>query len=144
MSVIERSALVSYSAQQMFALVNDIEAYPQFMAGCSAAKILRRGDDWLEAQLEINRGGVKQSFTTRNTLVEPVSMSMELLEGPFSKFSGLWEFQILSDSACKVVFTLDFTFSNPLMGMMMKGVFENVASEQVKSLCGRAKVIYSE
>lgn len=142
MSHIERSALVSYSVQQMFSLVNDIESYPEFMDGCSAAKILQRGDGWIEARLELNKRGVKQSFVTRNTLDEPHSMTMQLVEGPFKKFSGKWEFQTLNDLACKVNFTLDYIFSNPLLGIMMKSTFEQVAGEQVHSLCERAKKVY--
>lgn len=144
MSKIERSALVAFSAQQMFSVVNDIEAYPQFMRGCSAAKILQRGDNWIEAQLELQRGGIKQSFITRNFLDEPYSMTMELVQGPFKKFHGRWEFEALSEQACKVHFILDFAFANPLMGMMLKAVFEQVASEQVQSLCERANYIYGE
>ena len=144
MSKIEKSALVSYSAQQMFSLVNDIESYPQFMRGCSAANILKRGDNWIEAQLELQRGSFKQSFTTRNTLQEPQLMTMELVEGPFKTFTGEWSFQALSESACKVCFKLDFTFANPLLGMMMNSVFEQVATEQVQSLCERAVETYGK
>lgn len=140
--MIERSALVSYSVQQMFSLVNDIESYPAFMDGCSAAKILQRGDGWIEARLELNKRGITQTFVTRNTLDEPNTMTMQLVEGPFKKFSGKWQFDALSESACRVNFTLDYVFSNPLLGMMMKSTFEQVAGEQVHSLCERAKQIY--
>lgn len=142
MSTIERSALVTFSAQQMFSLVNDIEAYPQFMRGCSAAKILQRGDNWVEAELELQRSGFKQSFVTRNTLDEPHSMTMELIKGPFKKFHGKWEFQALSEQACKVRFVLELAFANPLMGMMLNSVFEQVATEQLQSICERAQQIY--
>lgn len=128
----------------MFSLVNDIESYPQFMRGCSAAKILQRGENWIEAELELQRGGIKQRFVTRNMLDEPHSMTMELVQGPFKKLHGKWEFQALSEQACKVRFTLDFVFSNPLMGLMMNSAFEQVASEQVQSVCERAKQIYAE
>ena len=144
MSVIERSALVNFSAKQMYSLVNDIESYPEYMASCSTAEILQRGDNWLEARLELNKSGVKQSFVTRNTLDEPHSMTMQLVDGPFKKFNGKWEFQELSANACKVSFTLDYVFSNPLMGMMMNSTFEEVAGEQVRNLCERAKDVYGK
>jgi len=139
---IERSALVAFSRQQMFALVNDIESYPQYMAGCVGAKILSRGDDWLEARLVLSGAGFKQSFITRNQLVEPSSMKMSLVEGPFKTLQGEWSFQALSDSACKVLFSLEYAFSNRLFGMAAGAVFEKIASEQVHSLCERAKAIY--
>jgi ribosome-associated toxin RatA of RatAB toxin-antitoxin module len=81
--VVNRSALVNYSAQQMFDLVNDIEAYPQYMDGCVGAKVLKREGEWLEARLELSKAGVSQSFVTRNQLQAPESMSMVLVDGPF-------------------------------------------------------------
>ncbi len=143
MSHVERSALVKYSAQKMFDLVNNIESYPQFMPGCRAANILEKGEDWLLARLELHRGGFTQSFTTRNTLNSPLSMSMQLVEGPFKKFHGQWLFTSLANDACKVSFSLDYEFANPILGVMMKSTFETVASEQVQCLCERAQQVYS-
>ncbi len=143
MSRIERSALVNFSAPQMYSLVNDIERYPEFMHGCSGAEILERGENFLTARLELNKAGTKQAFVTRNELNEPTSMTMKLIEGPFKKFSGRWQFDALKDDACKVTFSLDYEFANPLLGMLMKATFEKVASEQVNCLCERAKTIYA-
>ncbi|MFC3115642.1 type II toxin-antitoxin system RatA family toxin [Cellvibrio fontiphilus] len=139
---VERSALVNYSAQQMFDLINDIEAYPQFMEGCVGAKILARGDDWLEARLELSKAGVSQSFVTRNQLQPPLSMSMTLVDGPFKFLSGVWRFQPLGDAACKVSLGLEFELSNRLLGLAVGKLFEAVSNKQVDSLCARAKVVY--
>lgn len=139
---VERSALVNYSAQQMFDLINDIEAYPQFMEGCVGAKILARGDNWLEARLELSKAGVSQSFVTRNQLQPPLSMSMTLVDGPFKFLSGVWRFQPLGDAACKVSLGLEFELSNRLLGLAVGKLFEAVSNKQVDSLCARAKVVY--
>ena len=139
---VERSALVNYSAQQMFDLINDIEAYPQFMDGCTAAQILARGDDWLEARLSLSKAGVSQSFVTRNQLVSGQSMTMELVDGPFTFLRGLWQFRALSESACKVSFELEFELQNRLQGMAVGKLFEAVSHKQVDALCARAKQIY--
>lgn len=143
MPVVERSALVNYSTQQMFDLVNDIEAYPQYMDGCIGAKILRREEDWLEARLELSKAGVSQSFITRNQLLPPHSMTMSLLDGPFAYLNGKWQFTALSDHACKVSFTLDFELKNRLLGMAVGKLFESMVNKQVDALCARAKVIYA-
>lgn len=139
---VERSALVNYSAQQMFDLVNDIEAYPQYMEGCVAAKIIARGEDWLEARLELQKAGVRQSFVTRNQLHAPTQMTMNLVDGPFAYLRGQWRFQPLSDSACKVSFELEFEMTNRLLGMAVGKLFESIGSKQVDALCARARVIH--
>jgi ribosome-associated toxin RatA of RatAB toxin-antitoxin module len=139
---VNRSALVNYSAQQMFDLVNDIEAYPQYMDGCVGAKILKREGDWLEARLELSKAGVSQSFVTRNQLLAPESMSMILVDGPFKYLKGCWRFTALNETACKVSFDLEFELQSKLLGMAVGKLFESVASKQVDALCERAKQIY--
>ncbi len=139
---VNRSALVNYSAQQMFDLVNDIEAYPQYMDGCVGAKILTREGDWLEARLELSKAGVSQSFVTRNQLQAPESMSMTLVDGPFKYLKGYWRFIALNETACKVSFDLEFELQSKLLGMAVGKLFESVASKQVDALCERAKQIY--
>jgi len=139
---VERSALVNYSAQQMFELVNDIEAYPQYMEGCVGAKVLARGEDWVEARLELSKAGVTQSFVTRNQLQAPQLMSMQLVEGPFKRLQGAWRFTPLNDTACKVSFSLEFELQNRLLGMAVGKLFESVSNKQVDALCARAQQIY--
>lgn len=139
---VNRSALVNYSAQQMFDLVNDIEAYPQYMDGCVGAKVLKREDDWLEARLELSKAGVSQSFVTRNQLQAPERMSMVLVDGPFKYLKGCWRFTALNETACKVSFDLEFELQSKLLGMAVGKLFEAVASKQVDALCERAKQIY--
>ena len=142
MHKVERSALVNYSAQQMFELVNDIEAYPQYMEGCVGAKVLARGEDWVEARLELSKAGVTQSFVTRNQLQAPQLMSMQLVEGPFKRLQGAWRFTPLNDTACKVSFSLEFELQNRLLGMAVGKLFESVSNKQVDALCARAQQIY--
>lgn len=139
---VERSALVNYSAQQMFDLVNDIEAYPQFMEGCVGATILSRGEDWLEARLTLNKAGVNQSFVTRNQLQPPHSMTMDLVDGPFKYLRGIWRFSPLGDNACKVSFELEFELQNRLLGMALGKLFETASNKQVDALCARARAVY--
>lgn len=141
--VIERKALVNFSAQQMFDLVNDIEAYPSYMAGCHGAQVLERGDDWLIARLDLAKSGLHHSFTTRNTLHRPSRMSMELVNGPFKKFRGTWEFHALGESSCEVKFHLEYEFSNFLVGMAAGPVLHKLAGEQVDSVCQRARTVYN-
>jgi ribosome-associated toxin RatA of RatAB toxin-antitoxin module len=137
-----RSALVMFSAQQMFDLVNDIEAYPLFMQGCVAAKVLSREPNRVTARLELQKMGIKQAFTTCNTLVPGESIHLQLQEGPFKRFEGLWRFIPLQANACKVEFSLTYEFGNLLLGLAAGKWMEAVASEQVDALCARARVVY--
>ncbi len=126
----------------MFALINDIESYPEYMPGCVGAKVLNRGEDWIEARLDLAKLGVKQSFSTRNILSPPNSMTMALIDGPFKRLSGEWQLQALNDSACKVIFWLEFEVSFSILAMALPKLMEHVASEQVDAVCRRAKQVY--
>ncbi|MGR9052054.1 MAG: type II toxin-antitoxin system RatA family toxin, partial [Gammaproteobacteria bacterium] len=84
MTVVKKSALVRFSAQKMYALVDDIEAYPEFLPWCEGSRIIKRHEDIVEAELMIAKGGFKKSFSTRNTLDSGGRITMALLNGPFS------------------------------------------------------------
>lgn len=143
MAKIERSAIVEFSAQQMFDLVNDIESYPKFMQGCVSAQIIERSDNELVGKLCLKRAGVSQEFTTRNILDAPRSITMELVEGNFSNFHARWEFVALADSACKVSLLMEFQFKSGLVDMALGKLFSSSANNLVEALVGRAQQVYS-
>jgi len=134
---------VQYSCEQMFALVNDIEAYPDYMEGCQSAQILQRGEGWVEARLTLGLVGQRQSFVTRNRLYPPSRMTLELVEGPFKHFAGLWQFTPLGEQGCKLSLQLDFALQNPLLAMLAGKFFEKMAATQVDAVSRRAREIYS-
>lgn len=140
--VIERSALANYSAEKMYALVHDFEAYPHYMPGCVGAELLESGEDWIKARLDLAMAGLKQSIVTRNTLQAAQAMHIDQVEGPFAHFKGKWSFDTLSPEACKVVFVMEFAFASRILGLAAGKLFEQVASQQVKAICERAKFIY--
>ena len=108
MPVIQRSALVEHSAAKMFALVNDIDAYPRRFDWCEAAHVLEADETRVVARLDLGMAGISTWFTTVNTLSPPHHIDMVLREGPFKKLSGRWQFHALDESACKVTLSLDF------------------------------------
>ena len=140
---IEKSALVSYSAQQMFDLVNDIESYPQFVPGCAASRVREQGDDYKVATLDISKAGIRKSFTTRNQLLPPERIDMQLVDGPFKQLGGGWTFVPLADDACKIQFELDFEFSSRLLGMAFGKIFSEITGRMVDAFVQRAKQVYS-
>lgn len=140
---VERSALIGFSAEQLYQLVNDIESYPQYMPGCSGAQIIKRdGDTGLVAKLELSQSGFSQSFTTRNRMEPGKHIIIELEDGPFKQFHGQWEFETIDESSCKVTFKLDFQFSNFLLNATAGKLIQNIAAQQVDAVCQRAKEVY--
>ena len=142
MVTIERSALVNYSAEQMYALIDDIEQYPKFMQGCIKAEVLDRTSNQVTGRLTLGKAGLKYSFTTRNTVVPGQSMDMELVDGPFKSFDATWRFKPLSESACKVSLIMHFEWSGGFLGAAMEKLFQHSANSLVDALVGRADELY--
>lgn len=142
MANICRSALVAFSAESMFDLVNDVKAYPVFLPGCEQTKILEEDGDNMKAAVLIAKAGVRQWFTTQNSLKRGAFIKMNLVEGPFSHLSGGWSFTPLSEDACKIELNLDFEFSSRLAEMAFGKVFNTIAGNMVKAFTERAKEIY--
>ena len=135
---IRRSAIVGRSDAQMFALVNDVEAYPRRFKWCVATKVSDRSDTALTARMELRVGGMTQGFTTRNTLAPPQSISMQLVDGPFRMLSGTWSFTALGEAGCKVALALDFEYAGRLMAPIMRLGFEKLADRLVDEFCSEA------
>ena len=142
MTSIDQSALLSYSASQLFELVNDIESYPQFMDGCLSAEIISSKPQEVTARLELGKAGLHYTFTTCNTLNSPESMTMALVEGPFSYFDATWYFKELNESACKINLKMEFEFSSGLIDMSLRYLFENTSRNLVNAICRRAEEFY--
>jgi ribosome-associated toxin RatA of RatAB toxin-antitoxin module len=144
---IERSALLPYSAERLFDLVNDINAYPQYMEGCVGATILSFNQTVMEARLDLRKGGVSHSFATRNRLEKPERIVMELLDGSFDQLNGEWLFRSLASDACKVSLHLQFQVRSDSLHQGVAGkaagkLFEGVANNLVDAICKRANALY--
>ncbi|MGA1073060.1 MAG: type II toxin-antitoxin system RatA family toxin [Pseudohongiellaceae bacterium] len=142
MAHVSRSALIGYSAQQMFDLVNDIEQYPQFMQGCRSARVISKTDTELVGELSLAKAGITQTFVTRNTLIAPSRIEMRLEEGNFSKFSAVWQFEALTEAACKVSFDMEFEFKYGLVDLAVGKLVSGSANNLVDALVDRAKLVY--
>ncbi len=144
MEKINRSALVPYSAEQMYRLVDDVEKYPAFVPYCKKAEILQRDDNSVCAQLEVAKSGIAKAFSTRNTLIPFQTIRMELLDGPFKHLSGDWRFIPLAEKACKIELNLEFEFSNKLASMAFAGIFSQLVQSMVSAFTQRAVEVYGE
>lgn len=139
---INRSALVMFSAEQMFKLVNDVHAYPQFLPGCVGSRVHERGEDYMTASVDVAKAGIAKTFTTRNELEGNHRISMQLVDGPFSRLVGWWTFTPLDVDACKVEFELDFEFTSRLIEMAFGQVFRDLVNAMVNAFTQRAKEVY--
>ena len=126
----------------MYELVNNINDYPQFLNWCEGASILNQSDHQITASVQINKGGLKQTFSTLNTLKPFRLIEMKLLDGPFEHFSGEWCFEPLGENAAKVFLNLQFKFKSKLLDMSLSPIFTNIANSQLDSFVARAKKIY--
>ncbi|TXH71693.1 MAG: type II toxin-antitoxin system RatA family toxin [Lysobacteraceae bacterium] len=131
MPVIRRSALVEHSAAKMFALVNDIEAYPRRFDWCEAAVVLEREASRVVARLDLGMAGLRTWFTTENSLSPPHHIDMDLRDGPFRALKGRWQFHSLDESACKVTLTLDFEPLSRLLSPAFLIGFQGLADRMV-------------
>lgn len=142
MQRIERSALMPYSAEQMFSVVDDVEAYPEFLPWCASAELLSWSETELTGRLTLSRGNIKQTFTTRNKMNRPHTMTIELIEGPFKTLSGRWTFTQLGEDGCKVHLHLNFEFDSKIMNFTFGKVFGAAADKLVDAFCERARKLY--
>ncbi len=142
MAEIEKSVLVEYSAEQMFALVDGVEDYPNFLPWCGGASVDQQDEMITHATVDIDYHHLKHSFTTKNTRIAPELIKMTLLDGPFKNLDGYWRFVPLSEDACKIEFHLEYTFSNSLLEKLVGPVFYMITNSFVEAFIERADVVY--
>jgi ribosome-associated toxin RatA of RatAB toxin-antitoxin module len=142
MASVSRSALVPFSAEQMFALVADVDAYHEFLPWCGDSRVLKREGDVVEGCILISKAGFEKTFTTRNRMQPGKMVEIRLVEGPFRHLDGFWRFHALREDACKVTLDLDFEFSNRMLTLAFGKVFTQIANSLVDSFVQRARQVY--
>lgn len=126
----------------MFVLVDDVEAYPEFLPWCNQAEVHNRTDESVEATLELHKGAVSNKFTTRNSRKEFAAIGLELIGGPFRHLDGGWQFKELGDDGCKVSLELEFEFESRLVDLMFGSFFEDICNSLVDAFTKRAETIF--
>ncbi|HSI51164.1 MAG TPA: type II toxin-antitoxin system RatA family toxin [Ideonella sp.] len=149
MKHVKKSVLLWYSPAEMFRLVTDVAAYPQFLPWCERAEILSQDAHSMTGKLHLAYAGLRHAFTTRNTNVPDREVRMELVDGPFSTLDGLWQFLPLGkpgapEQACKIEFDLRYAFSSRPLEMVLSPVFDRVANTFVDAFVTRAEQVYGK
>ena len=142
MALVEKSVLIEYSAAQMYALVENVAAYPEFLPWCGGTEILKKEGEVTRAAIIVDFRGIKQRFSTENRAEPPQLIEMSLVEGPFRQLDGTWRFKALGDDACKVEFRLHYEFSSKLLEKIVGPVFHFIASTFVDAFVKRARQLY--
>jgi len=141
-SNVSRSALVPYSAAQMYALVNDIESYPKFVPWCSKSTFKDVSESEKEAALFFSRGAIKTSFTTRNKLSPNQRIELQLVDGPFRQLQGMWQFVDIDDEGSRVQLDLEFELSSRMLKIALESFFSQICDRLVTSFVRRANDVY--
>lgn len=144
MTVIKRSAKVPFTPAQMFALVNEVEKYPEFLPWCDSSNVLSRNEDEVRATLCLAKGKLKKSFTTCNRMQKDKMVEVKLVSGPFKHLEGFWRFEALDDGNCRVSLDLEFEFLNKLISLALGPIFNQVANTLVDHFIKRAEDIYRQ
>jgi len=143
MQKVRKSVLVPYAAAEMFALVDDVETYPQFLPWCGGAKVLERHEGGKTARIDIDYHGVKAHFTTDNANLPPDKIVITLKDGPFKHLHGEWRFRALAEDASKVEFELAYEFTTHLIEALVGPVFNHIANTFIDAFVRRAEKLHA-
>ena len=147
MKTVKKSVLIWYSPQEMYGLVTDVAAYPQFLPWCDHSAVLASDDAGMTAEIGISFGGIRQIFTTRNQHIPARQVTVALVKGPFSRLDGQWDFLPIGDGAqraCRVELTLHYGFDNATLGKLVGPVFDKIAASLVDAFVKRAGQVFGE
>ena len=141
---VRRSALVTFSPEQMYDLVVDVERYPEFLPWVTRAELHEKSAQALLASMEMRRGGVVERFTTRNACDRPSSMTLRLVRGPFRVLEGRWSFAPIGEAGTRVELEMRFEFANPLVALLFGRAFEQSCNSLIDAFVARARQLHGE
>lgn len=131
-----------YKSEKIYALVADVEKYPEFIPWCVGARIKEQTDEWIIADLLVGFKGVKEVYTSKVHLL-PNKIEVEYLKGPFSHLENKWEFEDLENGA-KINFLIRFEFKSKILQSLIGGLFDKACMKMVHAFEERAKELYEQ
>ena len=139
MPTVRRSVILERTCEQMFALVDEVERYPEFLPWCKATRLIERTGEVTAARIDIDYHGLASFVETRNRKEAPHRMVLELVDGPFTAFGGEWQFAPLGDSGCRVALAVDYAFESSVLESVLGPVFGYVIETLVDRFVERAE-----
>ncbi|HVN46042.1 MAG TPA: type II toxin-antitoxin system RatA family toxin [Steroidobacteraceae bacterium] len=141
MRQVKRSALVNKPPAELFALINDIESYPQFIPWCTHARVHSRTPTEIVATLGVRQGALHGEFTTRNSLEANRRIHMHLLSGPFRTLEGEWLLTPIEADGARVELSMQFAFANRLTALLFEPKFAATIGSLVDAFVARARAL---
>lgn len=142
MRKVHKNALVPYSAADMYALVNDVARYPEFLPWCRGAQVIEQSEIMMRARLDLVKGRFSRSFTTRNYLTPGQAITMTLEDGPFKTLEGRWKFTDLGQEGSKVELDMEFQFESGLLDLIAGPIFHDICNSLVDAFIRRAHQLH--
>jgi len=142
MALVRKQVLVGYAAERMYALVDGVERYPEFLPWCGGTVLEHRDGQTTRATIQIDYRGIHQSFRTENRTHQPELIEIRLVSGPFRALDGTWRFTALAPDACRIDFQLRYEFSSKVLERLVGPVFNYIANSFVDSFLKRAEKLY--
>ncbi len=133
--------VLPYTPEQLFALVADIERYPEFLPWCVAARVKERRADLVVADLVLGFKVFRERFASRVPLVPPGHIDVSYAEGPFRRLSNHWVFERVP-GGCRIDFFVDFEFKSRLMQKVIEVLFGEAVRRMVGAFEKRARDLY--
>ena len=142
MPSIRESKELPYSADRMFALVADVKSYPQFLPWVVATRV--RSDDGtvMIADMMVGFKALREKFTSRVTRNAPHDIKVEYIEGPLSHLENLWHFEPTGPDSCRIDFSVDFAFKNPIFEALAGTYLDRAFRKMVGAFEKRAEDLY--
>jgi ribosome-associated toxin RatA of RatAB toxin-antitoxin module len=144
MKRIARSSIVEHGVAEMYALVENVEAYPEFLPWCRRARVLGRSAGRTVATLAVGLRGLSYEFTTENANRPPDAIDLALVEGPFRSFAAHWRLIALGAAASRIEFSMEYEFSGALVSRALGPLFEGIANTMVDAFARRADALHGK
>jgi ribosome-associated toxin RatA of RatAB toxin-antitoxin module len=138
---VRRSALLPYAPAQVFGLVADVERYPEFLPWCTEARILSGDDREVTVRLGLASGIARAHFTTRNRLEPHRTVTMSLVDGPFDRLEGRWDFTPIADAGTRADLHVQFSTHGVIGALTLGPVFEGICAHLVDAFARRARQV---
>ena len=147
MAEIIKSALVPHDSMQMISLVNKVQLYPEFLKWCKKGFVEDEFEGGYVAGMLINIKGIEVEFTTINEIItegDYTNIYMTLVNGPFKRLSGQWQFHQFPSFGSKVELQLQYEIKSQILGHMFAKGFDQLAASLVNDFVNRAGVVYAK
>ena len=133
---------VNHSNTQMFDLISDVGKYPDFLPWCISTNIYNQSNDIFYSDMEIGFKLIKESFTSKVTVIESKKVYSEAISGPFKKMNNIWEINYVSDKECEINLFIEFEFKSFLLQNIIGELFEIASKKMITAFEERANYLY--